>query len=173
MLLRVLADHVPPFASRISGPKNTPYWADVQADQSLCWSLRSYCRFCHVLVQILCGYHDSQLSLSRIQSSLKYLKISVPRHIRFAKLRKNKSNNHISCNLTLEVRYIENIVEERRNCSLGAISPLFHNILLPVVRFSCLNRDQIFTSRQAVIRDKRGRDKESQLFIWNYAYLKL
>ena len=25
--------------------------------------------------------------------------------------------------------------------------PHFHNILLPVVRFSCLNRDQIFTSR--------------------------
>ena len=40
-----------------------------------------------------------------------------------------------------------NIVEKRRNCSLGAISPLFHNILLLVVRFSCLNRDQIFTSR--------------------------
>ena len=34
------------------------------------------------------------------------------------------------CNWTPEVRdtYIENIVEKRRNCSLGAISPLFHNI---------------------------------------------
>ena len=32
---------------------------------------------------------------------------------------------------------------KRRNCSLGAISWLFHNILLPVVRFSCLNRVQI------------------------------
>ena len=28
-------------------------------------------------------------------------------------------------------------MEKRRNCSLGAISPLFHNIL-SVVRFSCL-----------------------------------
>ena len=37
--------------------------------------------------------------------------------------------------------YIEN-VEKRRNCSLGTKSPLFHNILLPVVRLSCLNRDQ-------------------------------
>ena len=27
-----------------------------------------------------------------------------------------------------------------------SVSPLFHNILLPIVRLSCLNRDQIFTS---------------------------
>ena len=26
-------------------------------------------------------------------------------------------------------------MEKRRNCSLGAISPLFNNILLPVLRF--------------------------------------
>ena len=44
------------------------------------------------------------------------------------------------CKLTPEVRYIENIVE-------GASSPLFHNILLTVVRFSCLSRDQIIASR--------------------------
>ena len=31
-----------------------------------------------------------------------------------------------------------NIVEKRRNCSWGAISPLFNNIFLSVVRFSCL-----------------------------------
>ena len=37
-----------------------------------------------------------------------------------------------------------------RNCSLGAISPLIHNILLPDVRFLCLNKDQIF-----FLRDKR------------------
>ena len=68
------------------------------------------------------------------------------------------------CNLTPEARDIfKTIVEKRRNCSLGVISPLFHNILLPVVRFSCLNRDQIFTSREAVIRDKRSRDNESRL----------
>ena len=29
------------------------YWVDVQADLSLCWSLRSYCRFCHARAQIL------------------------------------------------------------------------------------------------------------------------
>ena len=33
------------------------------------------------------------------------------------------------------VKCIENVVEKRRNCSLGTISSLFHNILLPVNRF--------------------------------------
>ena len=45
-------------------------------------------------------------------------------------------------NLTPEVRFILKILWKRE-----AISPLFHNILLPVVRCSCLNRDQIFTAR--------------------------
>ena len=37
--------------------------------------------------------------------------------------------NKLIGNWTFEVkRYIENIVEKRRNCSLGAISPLFYNI---------------------------------------------
>ena len=50
------------------------------------------------------------------------------------------------CSWTLEIRDIlKNIVEKRRYCSLGAISPLFHNIVLHVFRFSCLGRDQIFT----------------------------
>ena len=37
---------------------------------------------------------------------------------------------------------MQNNVEKRRNCSLGATSPLFHNILLPVLRFPSLNGDQ-------------------------------
>ena len=40
----------------------------------------------------------------------------------------------------------------------------FPYFFLHVVRFSCLGRDQIFTSRKAVIQDKRGRDSESQLY---------
>ena len=32
-------------------------------------------------------------------------------------------------------RYIKNIVGKRRNCSLGAISPLFHNIFLLLLDF--------------------------------------
>ena len=40
-------------------------------------------------------------------------------------------------------------MEKRRNCFLGAISPLFHNIFLPVVKFSCLGRTRFS------LRDKR------------------
>ena len=35
---------------------------------------------------------------------------------------------------------------------------------LLVVRFPCLNRDQFFTSKLAVIRDKRSRGNESRLY---------
>ena len=55
--------------------------------------------------------------------------------------------NKCICDWTWNSRYIENIVETRRKCSFGAVSPLFHNILLPYVRFSSLGRDQIFTLR--------------------------
>ena len=42
----------------------------------------------------------------------------------------------------IDVRlYIENIVEKRSNFTT------FPQYFLPVVRFSCLGRDQIFTSR--------------------------
>ena len=50
--------------------------------------------------------------------------------------------NKYVCNWTLEFRNILKIMWKR-----GAISPLFHNIFLPVVRFSCIGRDQIFTSK--------------------------
>ena len=49
-------------------------------------------------------------------------------------------------------------MEKRRNCSS------FPQYFLHVVRFSCLGRDQIFTSRKVVIRDKRVRHSESQLY---------
>ena len=38
------------------------------------------------------------------------------------------TNDYVIWLLYLEI-YIENIVEKGRNCSPGAISPLFHNIL--------------------------------------------
>ena len=65
----------------------------------------------------------------------------IPREIRTStyqicrieeKINRTKTFHKCTCNLTLEVR---------------AISPLFHNILFPVVWFSCLSRDQIFISR--------------------------
>ena len=33
--------------------ESLPYWVDVQADLSLCWSHRPYCRFCHVLAEVI------------------------------------------------------------------------------------------------------------------------
>ena len=79
------------------------------------------------------------------------MEISELRHIRFSELRKiqvvrpNFTHEYVIRLLKSEV-YIENIVGKGRNCSSGAISPLIHNILLPDVRFLCLNKDQIFSS---------------------------
>ena len=44
---------------------------------------------------------------------------------------------------------------------------LFSTIFLPVVRFLCLGRDQIFTSRKAVIRDKIGRVNCIYIYIFS------
>ena len=92
-----------------------------------------------------------RLPLSRSQRDpLKHFEIFVPRHIRFAELRKKEFEQPHVTNICvielLKLEIIENIVEKRRNCSLGAISPFFHNIFLHVVRFTCLGRDQISTS---------------------------
>ena len=89
---------------------------------------------------------NSRPSLSRSPGDFPiYFEISVLRHIRFAELRKKQKTNPEQSHFTtgyvmwlIKLRdNLENIVEKRRNCSLGAISPLFYNILLPVVRFSC------------------------------------
>ena len=82
-------------------------------------------------------------SRSRIpRDSLKHFEISVLRHISVAEVRKKINQtttfNKLICNLTPAVRdIIKNTVEKRRNCSSGAISPLFRNILLPVLRLPC------------------------------------
>ena len=76
---------------------------------------------------------------------MKYFEISVSRHIRSAELRKKiirtTTFNRYICNWTLELRDILKILLKR-----GEIA-LFHNFFLPVVTFSCVGRDQIFTSR--------------------------
>ena len=57
--------------------------------------------------------------------------------------------NKFICNWTLEDRAVSKTLWKRG----GAISPFFHNIFhfpqyfILVVRFSCLGRDKIFTSR--------------------------
>ena len=54
------------------------------------------------------------------------------------------------CNWTLEVRdTLKNIVEKRRNCSLGAISPLFHNIFYILLDF------HVKAGTRFSLRDKR------------------
>ena len=60
-LHRVFADRMcilqPPGYSKRNKWEPLPYQVDVQADLSLCWSHRSYCRFCRALAQIslICG----------------------------------------------------------------------------------------------------------------------
>ena len=70
------------------------------------------------------------------------------------------------CNWTLEVRDILKILWKREEQFLlfSTIFFFFFFFFLHIVRFSFLGRGQIFTSRYAVIRDKRGRDSESQLY---------
>ena len=75
------------------------------------------------------------------------------------KINRTTTFNKCICNWTLEIRDILKILWKR-----GEIAPLFHNILLLALRISSLGRYQIFISRQAVIRDKRGRDNESELY---------
>ena len=65
-------------------------------------------------------------------------------------------------NCTLEVRDILKILWKRGEIAEQFL--LFSTIFLPVIRFSCLGSDQIFTSRKAVIRGKRGLDNGSQLY---------
>ena len=52
-LIRAFADRMcrlqPPGYPKMNEREPLPYWVDVQADLSLCWSHRSYCRFCRAL----------------------------------------------------------------------------------------------------------------------------
>ena len=57
----------------------------------------------------------------------------------------SRFNSDLTILLKLKI-YTEIIVENGRNCSLGAISPLIHNILLPDVGILRLKKDQIFSS---------------------------
>ena len=85
---------------------------------------------------------QSTLVISKSKGPSKHFEISVLRHIRFVVLRKkqfeqiNFTNEYVIWLLKLEI-YIENIVEKGRNCSPGAIFPLFHNILKSDFRFLC------------------------------------
>ena len=53
------------------------------------------------------------------------------------KTKKTTTFHKLICNLTPKVRVTQKILRKRRNCFLGAISPLYDNILSPVARFPC------------------------------------
>ena len=71
--------------------------------------------------------------------------------------------NKYMCNWTLEVRDLVKILWKRGEIALRSNFSSFPQHFLPVVRFSCLGRDQI--------RDKRGRDNENQLYIYIYRHI--
>ena len=56
-LIRVFADRMfllqPPGYAKRNELESLSYWVDVEADLSLSWSQRSYCRFCHALAQMI------------------------------------------------------------------------------------------------------------------------
>ena len=55
--------------------------------------------------------------------------------------------------------------KRRRNCSLGAISLLFHNIFYLFLDFHVLAGTRFPLLDKRFIRDKRGRDNENQLHL--------
>ena len=56
-LTRVFADRMyllqPPGYKQRDKREPLPYWVDVYSDLCLCWSHKSYCRFCRALAQIV------------------------------------------------------------------------------------------------------------------------
>ena len=94
------------------------------------------------------GYSFLTFSIIKIQSTLVILNSKglseILRDIRTStyqicrieeKLIRLTTFNKYMCNWTLEFRYIESIVEKRRNFSLGAISPVFRNIFYMLLDF--------------------------------------
>ena len=57
-LIRVLTDRMwllqPPGYLKRDKQESLPYWVDIQHDLNLCWSHKSYCRFCRALTQMYC-----------------------------------------------------------------------------------------------------------------------
>ena len=95
----------------------------------------------------------SRLSLSRIpKDSIKYFEISVPRHIRFAELRKkifeqlHLTNIHVIGLLQLEI-YVLKYCGKEEKLLLRSNFSSFPQYFWPVVRCSRFGRDQIFSSR--------------------------
>ena len=83
--LRVLADCMC-FLQSPSYPKKDEReplvcWVDIQADQSLCWSHRSYCRFCHALVHIFLFLHENNTSFNARKCTFEHVYPAISLHI--------------------------------------------------------------------------------------------
>ena len=141
---------------------------EAQAEFSLCWAHMSEGSFSHVICKSL-GYYGKKLS-EYLQSTLVisnskgiseiFRDTSTYQICRIEeKIIRTTTFNKYICNWTLELGDILKTLWKRGASNFSSFPQYF----LPVVRFSCLIRDKIFVSRKAVIRDKRGRDNQSQL----------
>ena len=71
-----------------------------------------------------------------VPGTLKYFEVSVPWHIRFAESRKKQTEQpHFTNEYIIRLQKLRDILKIL--WKRGEIAPLFHNILLPVVRFPC------------------------------------
>ena len=88
---------------------------------------------------VLSVYVEPTLAISkskRLAEILRDIRILTYQFCRIKKKINRTATFHKGiCNLNPGERYIENIVEKGRRCFLGAISPLFNNLLLSAVRY--------------------------------------
>ena len=78
-LIRVFADRVcllqiPGYPKR-DKQEALSYWVNVQVDRSLCWSHRSYCRFCRALAQYKKPCNDESAQKRKTSASNKYNRV--------------------------------------------------------------------------------------------------
>ena len=77
-LIRVFADRMcllqPPGYPKKYKRGPSPYWMDVQADLSLCWSHRSYCRFCRAQAHIIMLIWEADVINMKYGALQKYVK---------------------------------------------------------------------------------------------------
>ena len=71
ILIRVSVDRIcllqPPGYPKRATREPLPYSNGVQADRSLCWSRRSYCRFCRALAQM---YFSTLFCIDMVNTSI-------------------------------------------------------------------------------------------------------
>ena len=137
-----------------------PYYVLYVTYLALLWSIMNlsipttilyFYYFLYIDINLVYKCKYIRLSLSRIpRDSLKHFEISVPRHIRFSELRKLFEQPHLT---NLYVIGLLTLQTYRKYCGkeekllLRSNFSSFPQYFLLVVRFSCLGRDKIFTSR--------------------------